>query len=170
MSEQSTQEIAEAKATLEKLIQHEQLLVLDGFDETAAWNIGSKIRELAAKHDYPIVIDIRKGDDVLFFSALPGTAPTNSDWARRKRNLVNVLHMSSYQVGIRKLLGEDIMANMALNPRDYTPHGGSFPVRIAGSGVVGSISVSGLPQRQDHKIIIDVLADHLGVSLGNSAF
>lgn len=34
------------------------------------------------------------------------------------------------------------------------PHGGSFPIILEDSGAVGTIAVSGLPQEDDHKLVI----------------
>ena len=38
----------------------------------------------------------------------------------------------------------------------------AFPFRVKGAGVIGVIAVSGLPERQDHGVIVDALCDHLG--------
>jgi uncharacterized protein (UPF0303 family) len=45
---------------------------------------------------------------------------------------------------------------------EYMPHGGSFPIRIAGSTCIGAITVSGLPQREDHDLLTRALAEFLG--------
>ncbi|MFM6971282.1 MAG: heme-degrading domain-containing protein [Micrococcales bacterium] len=157
------------KADLAKAQRQEEILHFAAFDEGTAWTIGSTIRERAASRGQSVSIDIRKGDDCLFFSAMPGTAPTNADWARRKRNLVNLLHTSSFVVGLKQALGENILERTGLALRDYAPHGGCFPVRVTGSGVVGTITVSGLPQREDHKLVVEVVSEFLGVDLGASA-
>ena len=49
--------------------------------------------------------------------------------------------------------------------RDYAIHGGSFPLRLAGLGVVGAVTVSGAPEREDHALVVEALAHLLGVSL-----
>ncbi len=41
--------------------------------------------------------------------------------------------------------------------------GGGFPVTVKGAGIIGVIAVSGLPERQDHGVIVDALCDHLGM-------
>lgn len=163
-------DLAAIKADLEKAQKHEELLQFNCFDENTAWQIGSSLRAQAEANSWPIIIDIRKGDDVLFFTALPGTAPTNADWARRKRNFVNILQISSYQISRKAALGENLLEMMALDPRNYTPHGGSFPIRVRGTGMVGTVTVSGLPQRDDHKIVVDTIASFLNIDLGASAF
>ena len=45
---------------------------------------------------------------------------------------------------------------------DYAAHGGSFPITLRNMGCIGAITVSGLPQRQDHALVVAVLAEHLG--------
>jgi uncharacterized protein (UPF0303 family) len=40
---------------------------------------------------------------------------------------------------------------------DYAPHGGSFPIHIAGTGIIGAITVSGLTQREDHNLVVEAL-------------
>jgi uncharacterized protein (UPF0303 family) len=49
--------------------------------------------------------------------------------------------------------------------RDYASHGGCFPLLLESTGCVGTITVSGLPQRDDHYLIVEVLAAQLGVVL-----
>ncbi len=45
---------------------------------------------------------------------------------------------------------------------EFAAHGGSFPLAIAGSGVIGSVAVSGLPQRVDHELVVEGLCGELG--------
>lgn len=152
---------------LAKALAHEEALVFDAFDEDIALELGLLIRTKATA---PIIVDIRRGEELVFFSAMPGTAPANADWARRKRNLVNRIHTSSYVIGLWQKLGNDLVASMALDPRDHTPHGGCFPIRVAGAGLVGTVTVSGLPQREDHKLATDCIAELLGIDLGETRF
>jgi uncharacterized protein (UPF0303 family) len=41
----------------------------------------------------------------------------------------------------------------------YAAHGGGFPITVSGSGMVGVALVSGLPQVEDHKMIIQGLTN-----------
>lgn len=148
---------------------HEELLIFPAFDETMAWELGTRLRAAAFAGGHAVVIDIRRGDECLFFTAMPGTTPANADWARRKRNLVNLLQVSSYRAGRLIAAGTDLFELMGLDPRDYAAHGGCFPVRVIGTGVVGTVTVSGLPQRDDHALVVHTIADLLGIDLDGTA-
>lgn len=49
-----------------------------------------------------------------------------------------------------------------LDPDTYAAHGGSFPIIVEGVGVVGAVTVSGLPQLQDHRFVVEALEEFLG--------
>ena len=154
----------DVQSQLESIAAQEQLLQFDSFDQTTAVAIGQAILQTAQERSLPVIIDVRKGDDCLFFAALSGTTPANADWARRKRNLVNLLEQSSYAIGLQGKAGNDVVAMMALDPRDYTAHGGCFPIRVRGTGMVGTVTVSGLPQKEDHALVVEALGKILGIS------
>jgi uncharacterized protein (UPF0303 family) len=155
---------------LKMALAQEQILVFEHFNEDTARELGLLIRQRAEKLG-PVIVDIRNlANDPLFFVAMPGTSPANADWARRKRNLVNRLSLSSYALGAKERLGDKTLESMALNPRDHAAHGGCFPIRVKGAGMVGTVTVSGLPQRDDHKLATDSIAEVLGIDLGENAF
>lgn len=160
----------DATTDMTKAERHEQLLQFPAFDETTAWELGNRIRANAQAAGQSVAIDIRRGDACLFFSAMPGTTPSNADWARRKRNLVNLLHMSSYRASLLAEKGFDAIAAMGLDLRDHVAAGGCFPIFVAGTGVIGSVAVSGLPSRDDHRLAVDSIAEMLGVDLGDSRY
>jgi uncharacterized protein (UPF0303 family) len=150
--------------TLDALLRQEHLLILPSFDETTAYEIGSALRAEAVARKAPVVIDIRTAARRLYYAALPGSSADNEEWARRKSNVVLRCHTSSLRMG--QMLEDKQRPqwpDAALDPKDYAVHGGSFPVTVAGTGVVAAISVSGLPSREDHEMITAVLAKRLGV-------
>jgi uncharacterized protein (UPF0303 family) len=142
----------------------ESRLQFAGFDAEAAWRLGARLREAAAARGAAATIDIWLGAQQLFLSAMPGTSPDNADWARRKRNVVLRFHRSSYAIGLELLRREtSLRERYGLEERDHAAHGGCFPLKLRGTGCVGTIAVSGLPQREDHELIVAVLAVELGV-------
>jgi uncharacterized protein (UPF0303 family) len=148
---------------LEQIAMQERELVLPRLDADIAWQIGSKLRALAAERHLPVVIDIRRFGQPLFYAAMDETTPDNVEWVRRKGNVVARFHSSSYTASLNeKLKGKTIYESQGLPLADYATHGGSFPLRITNGGIVGSITVSGLPMRQDHELVIEALCSVLG--------
>ena len=153
----------ELEQELQKVVEQEAKLVFPHFDASTAWGLGVALREAALARGAAVTIDIRRSEEILFFHAMPGTTPANADWARRKRNVVELLRRSSYAASLDgRLAGVSIEEKMGLPIRDYACHGGSFPIRVASAGHVGTVTVSGLPQREDHALIVGVIARLLG--------
>lgn len=150
---------AALRRDIERLAAQEQRLRLAHFDESVAWTLGSTLRRQGEARGAALAIEVRLAGQTVFFHAMAGTTPANADWARRKRNTVELLHSSSYAIG-RALALEDssLEAKMGLPARDYASHGGSFPLRLAGGTCIGVVTVSGLPQRQDHALVVAELA------------
>jgi uncharacterized protein (UPF0303 family) len=147
-----------------RIAEQEKRLVFDKFDEATAFTIGSAIRERALKANFGIVVDIRTFDRPLFYAALPGSTGSNPDWARRKINVVKRFLKSTYRMVLEQQrpdrtfkLGEGIDIS------DYVLAGGGFPITVKGAGIIGVIAVSGLPEREDHGVVVDALCDHLGI-------
>ena len=93
---------------------------------------------------------------------MPDTGPDTVDWVRRKRNVVLRYHRSSYAIGLQLERQQSTLTEqLGLDLRDYAPHGGGFPLLLRGTGCIGTIIVSGLPQRADHELIVEVLAELL---------
>ena len=150
---------------LDRIALQERELVLPRLDADLVWQIGSKLREMGAQRRLAIVIDIRRFGQQLFYAAMDGTTPDNPEWVRRKGNVVARFHASSYTAALNeKLKGKTVYETQGLALADYATHGGSFPIRIADAGVVGSITVSGLPMRQDHELVVEALCAVLGRS------
>jgi uncharacterized protein (UPF0303 family) len=160
---------APRESDIPKVIRQEELLVFRSFDEADAWNLGCALREEASKYDAGLVIDIRSGNQILFNSFMPGATIENIDWVRKKINLVEIMKTSSYLIGLEVKFGIGEEKIKGLSEVDYAWHGGCFPVRLTTGEVVALVTVSGLPQRDDHKLVTDVIADYLGVDLGENA-
>ncbi len=154
---------------IRRLEEQERLLRFAKFSPDDAWALGNRVRETALAIGAGVAIDISLRDRVLFHCALPGTSTDNVEWIRRKRNTVLRLWHSSYLVGRRLALsGREQVEAHNLPHADFSVHGGSFPLFVAELGCVGAVTVSGVPQRTDHAIVVDGIATFLGVELGDS--
>ena len=146
------------------LKQQEEVLRFAKFDEADAWALGQILRNMAEAKNLPMVIDIRIGIRPLFYFAMPGTTPENPDWVRRKVNTVMRFHKSSYRVGREyEERGVGFDESRGLDVMDYANAGGGFPIHIIGTGVVGAVTVSGIPQRDDHNFVTEAIAAFLKI-------
>ncbi len=144
--------------------EQERRLALKGFDERDALAVGNTIRQLAEAAGEALAIDIRLWNRQLYFYAMPGTSDDNVDWMRRKSNCVKRWDRASYAMTLRlKRNGRGFAPDANVDDAEYAAHGGSFPIRIEGVGVVGAITVSGVPGRRDHGYVVSAICQHLGI-------
>jgi uncharacterized protein (UPF0303 family) len=147
---------------LEQVGLQEHELQLPGLDARFAWELGLRLRTLALESGLKIAIDVRRFGQPLFYAAMEGTTPDNAEWVRRKSNVVARFNRSSYGVGLHLKAKSDTLEARGLPIADYASQGGSFPLAVVGTGVVGSVTVSGLPQRDDHELVVEALCGLLG--------
>ena len=147
---------------LTQLLQEEQELQFTKFNEEIAWQIGCQLVELAQNKGLAVAIDITRGPHQLFHAGLHGTSADNDEWIKRKVRLVYRFEHSSFYIGqLLKSKGKTIEQAYLISENEYGPHGGCFPVLVKGTGMVGTITVSGLPQEEDHKLVVQVIRDYL---------
>ena len=138
-------------------------LVLAAFTHEQAWGLGTRLVGLATERGLAVTVDIRKGTQQVFHAARPGTTPDNDSWIERKVRVVYRFGASSYLVGLRaRAKGSDFNADHGLPFQEYSAHGGAFPVRVAGVGIVGVVTVSGLAQQDDHALVVEALRELVG--------
>jgi uncharacterized protein (UPF0303 family) len=155
---------------LEFIARQERELILRHFDADDAWQLGVRLRELAFSRHHAVAIEVRRFGQQLFYNALAGATPDNAEWIRRKANTVQRFHRSSYAIGLDlRQKNSNLAEKHGLSLSDYAAHGGSFPLNVAGAGVIGSLTVSGLPQREDHELVVEALCAHLGREYGELA-
>lgn len=147
---------------IERVTLQERELQLPRLDAQVAWELGVRLRTTAIERGLAVVVDVRRFGQPLFYAALDGTTPDNVEWVRRKSNVVARFHRSSYGVGLSLKLKNDSLEARGLPTTDYASHGGSFPLVVDAAGVVGSVTVSGLPQRSDHELVVEALCGLLG--------
>ena len=149
-------------ALIARLEEQERRLVFARFDCADAWALGGLLVDLATTRSLPIAVDIQRGAQQMFHAALPGSSADNDAWIRRKVRVVQRFGASSYLVGRRLAVkGQQLDATMGVDPAAYAAHGGAFPVRVPQVGVVGVLTVSGLPQAEDHELVVEAIEAYL---------
>jgi uncharacterized protein (UPF0303 family) len=147
---------------LKKIEEQEKLLQFSEFTNKTALEIGLKVVEKAQKEKLAIAIDITRNGHQLFYYSFEGTSPDNKQWILGKNMVVNRFNKSSLYVGTAlKKIGKTIEEKYRLDPEKYRAAGGAFPLIIKNVGVVGTITVSGLSQKEDHELVVNVIREYL---------
>ena len=148
-------------AQLQTLLEQERTLQFDTFSHDDAWMLGTRLRTLAAEQALPVAIAIKLGDQRVFHAGLAGASADNDGWLERKFAVVRRYGHSSLAVGVEfRSRGVDFDVDSRLDPTRFAAHGGAFPLFVRGS-IVGMVGVSGLPQLDDHALVIEALGAHL---------
>ena len=141
---------------LDELAAQESRLVFDTFDHETAWALGVALRDAALAAALPVAISIRRNGQRLFHAALPGSSADNDGWLARKCAVVDRYGRSSLRVGEQfRVDGGSFDQHSRLDPAVYAAHGGAFPILLRGTGCVGTVAVSGLPELEDHRLLVD---------------
>jgi len=152
------------QALIASLEAQEEQLVFTRFSNEDAWRLGSAMVSVAIERALPVTIDIRRHGQQLFHVALPGTTAENDSWIERKVNVVNRFAAASYLVGRRLAArGSALDEALGVEPRLFAAHGGAFPIRIRDVGVIGTVTVSGLPQADDHAFVTEMISAFLSL-------
>ncbi len=139
----------------EDLLAEEEELQFASFTNDDAWVLGNALVAAAREAELPIAIDISRGEQRLFHAGLPGSAADNDAWIERKNRVVRRFGHSSYYMNVSS--EGEFNARYLLDESEFAAHGGAFPVIVRGVGVVGTVTVSGLPQEEDHRFVVGVL-------------
>ncbi|WP_274654840.1 heme-degrading domain-containing protein [Paenibacillus humicola] len=151
----------QTSALLETLLQQENDLQFSEFTNNTAYKVGTAIVEKAFREDKSVAVNIRMNGELLFYARMNGTTDNNDSWIARKNNTVGHFKHSSYYMHVLlKSTGSNVEAHN-LDPKDYAAEGGAFPLILKNEGIVGTISVSGLPGEEDHAIIVGALREIL---------
>ncbi len=146
---------------IKELYEQEQDLQFDSFSADDAWNIGTMLKKRGSDYNN-ITIDITRNRQQLFHYSFDGASVDNDEWVKRKINLVYRFAHSSYLIGQElKLADKTIDEVYLISESDYAPHGGCFPIIIKNTGVVGTITVSGLKQSEDHRLVVETIKEYL---------
>ncbi len=150
------------EAERQKAEAEERELTLPGLTSDDALALGLILAGKAQARKLPIAIEVERGGQRLFHFAAAGATPDNAAWIERKQRLVRRMHRSSWAIGLKLAAsGKTLADSMGPAAADYAAHGGCFPLVVPGVGLVGTVTVSGLPQKEDHDLVVEALREFL---------
>ncbi|WP_202915228.1 heme-degrading domain-containing protein [Paenibacillus paridis] len=143
---------------LQQMEQEEQELWFPTFTNDTALELGFAIVEEAKRNGQGITVEVTRKGQRLFLHAMEGTSAENEDWIRRKNNAANYFGRSSWHIACRlHSEGTTMEEKHGLPLADYVGAGGAFPLLVRGEGQIGTVTVSGLPDQEDHDLLVAVL-------------
>jgi uncharacterized protein (UPF0303 family) len=145
----------------ENLVKQEQELVLSEFNSDVAYKLGMMMIDRAKKEGKTIAVSFTVAGQNIFHYAMDGLGPDADNWIRRKSNVVYEYHKSSLLVGTRLANENSSLEAHGRDSNDFKVNGGSFPIRVKGAGVIGAITVTGLPHLDDHEYVVTALTEYL---------
>lgn len=141
-----------------ELLAEEAELALAHFDIEDALALGRILMELGMARGLGITVTVGHGGREVFRAALPGSIADNLAWLAGKERVVRRFGKSTLAVRVGfEEQGTDFYAATGLSAQRYAAHGGGWPVQVRGTGIVGFAGVSGLPQVEDHALIVEAL-------------
>lgn len=151
-----------SNANLEALLREEAEIQFSEFSNLIALRLGQRFIEVATAENLAITIDITRHGQQLFHYAMPGTSADNDHWVQRKVRVVTRYSHSSYYIGQMCLAQGTTFEEKSRLDRDlYAASGGGFPIIVKNVGVIGTVTVSGLPQVEDHALVVRVLREFI---------
>jgi uncharacterized protein (UPF0303 family) len=150
--------VDDLQRALQQAEEDERELVLPSFSNEDALALGLDLVELARSRQLAVAVDVERAGHRLFAHAMAGTTPDNLAWIERKKRTVYRWQHSSWSVGLRnRLKCRTLAEQLGAAAPDFADHGGAFPIQVRGVGLVGTVAVSGLPQREDHELVVEAL-------------
>jgi uncharacterized protein (UPF0303 family) len=154
--------MTDREPSLADLAAEEAELQFPRFTHDDAWELGAALVAEGRRSALPIAVDITRNRHQLFHAALPGATPDNDAWIKRKIRVVNRFgHSTLYMRQAGREQGTTFEEQFGLDPLRYAAHGGGFPILVRGVGPVGVVVVSGLPQLEDHRLVVAALRSRL---------
>ncbi len=141
----------------ELYLQQEKQYLFPEFSRADVWELACDLIE--SNKDYPkqVAMEIYI-ENVMMFRYFPAHAGTLQEmWLKKKRNTVLALGKSSVLSAAELAMNEktilDVVPGLP-NPDDYAVCGGGVPLRTQDGHIFGTVCVTGLPDIQDHALIM----------------
>ncbi len=150
MSEHET-----AGEVLDRIAEQEKRLFVTTFSHEDALRLGMTLAELARGRGLAVAVDVTRGEQQVFHAGLTGSTADNDDWIARKIRTTKRFGRSSLAI---RLESDNRAGGFDwLDPAVYAMSGGCVPIRLADGALVGTATVSGLPDTEDHALVVEAL-------------
>jgi len=160
--EASEDTVNDALTPYEVVYRQEQSLIFGHFSRADALKVGLRLLSEARVYPDPIAVEITVNGLVVFRHFTDNSLPDSEVWLARKRRAVDRWAMSSLRLLYQLQTAGQTLSDRVPDPENYAAGGGGFPIVLKGTGPIGSICVSGLPNHiDDHRLIVDTLTTHL---------
>lgn len=149
----------EMETLLAQCEREEERLQFTSFSRADALALGLRLVEDAKAFPDPVAVEITVNGLVVFRYFPDGARLDSELWLARKRRSVELMDMSSLHFLAWLEANGETLESRKLPADDYAAGGGGFPIRVRGTGMIGSVCVSGLPDhRDDHRLVTGALA------------
>jgi uncharacterized protein (UPF0303 family) len=142
------------------VLDQERELRLPSFGHADAWRLGCLLVERATERQLPVAIAVDLGEQHVFRCGLPGSSADNDAWLTRKAATVRRWGHASHWMSLRTTDTPDAYTRLGVSQEVYAFAGGAFPLAVGGA-LVGVVGVSGLPQADDHALVVEALRGFL---------
>ena len=155
---------------LRRIALQEERLRFETFGPETAWRLGTWLRDAAVARRAPIAIDIQAYGMPLFFCAHAGqhAGQRRLDSAQTEPGPAHVRQFVRDRFETRPARDDAAGADGTSAPRLRQPRR-EFSHLLVNGSCIGAITVSGLPQRQDHDLVVEALAAERKLDLSEIA-
>ena len=140
--------------TFSSLSALEQELTFSSFSRADALRLGLLINEASQGYPAPVATEIVINGVVVYRHFQDGDRPDSELWLERKRNAVELMQMGSLCFGCMLSESGESLEDRKPHADDFAPGGGGMPIVLAGTGMIGSVCVSGEPNHLDDQEIV----------------
>jgi uncharacterized protein (UPF0303 family) len=150
------------KEYIEIVEAQEAQLQFSRFSRRDAWELGNIFVSEIFAHNYPVTVSLRLASGfVMFQYGAEGATVNNEVWSTRKFNTLWRTESSGLLTLLRSRETGFTIDKDGMDRRDHTDIGGSFPIRLTGTGIIGAALVSGLFPFFDHDLIVECMGRFL---------
>lgn len=151
-----------AEELLKILEKQEEILVFDEFSNEDALKLGNILAEITENVENPISIRVFMNDTIVFQYTMDCDSEVRFGWTYRKYQLIKKTGHSSMHGKVRAMFLDELK-ELTAKPDEYGFGCGGFPITVRNEGIIGALTLSGLPDPADHLYVVKALETMINV-------